>query len=56
MLCNLVEDKLSNWSVACDFVHAMKAKMAEMDSQLTTLDNMFSQKGMVGNIGHVGLG
>ena len=41
MLGNIVEDMLSNWSEACDIVLAMKAKMMEMDTQLTSLDNTF---------------
>ena len=56
MLCNLVEDMLSNWSDARDSVLVMKTRMAEIDSQLTALDNTFTWKGTVGIIGYGGLG
>lgn len=56
MLCNLVEDMLSNWSDARDSVHAMKTRMAEIDSQLTTMDNSFAWKGTVGITSHGSLG
>ena len=56
MLCNLVEDMLSYWSDARDSILVMKARMAEINSQLTTLDNMFTWKGMVGITGHGVLG
>ena len=55
MLCNLVEDMLSCWSDARDSVLVMKARMAEIDSQLMTLDNTFAWKGTVGITGHGGL-
>ena len=47
MLCNLVEDMLSNWAEVWIAVHSMKAKIAEMDAQLMAMDNSFSWKGMV---------
>ena len=56
MLCNLVEDMLSNWFDARDSVLAMKTRMVEIDSQLTTLDNTFAWKGTIGIIGHGDLG
>ena len=46
MLCNMEEDMLSNWSDAHITVHSMKAKIAEIDTQLTAMDNSFSWKGM----------
>ena len=52
MLCNLVEDILNYWSDAGEYVLVMKARMAKIDSQLTTLDNTFTWKGTVGITGH----
>ena len=46
MLYNLAEDMLSNWAEARIAIHSMKAKIAEMDAQLTAMDNYFSWKGM----------
>ena len=48
MLGNLVEDILSNWSAARDTVLAVKDKMVEMHTQLTTLDNTFDWNYMAG--------
>ena len=45
MLYNLVEDMLNNWSEARIAVHSMKAKIVEIDAQLTAMDNSFSLKG-----------
>ena len=45
MLCNLVEDMLSNWVKAQIAVQSMKSKITEMDAQLTAMDNSFSWKG-----------
>ena len=45
MLCNLAEDMLSNCAEARIAVHSIKAKIAEMDAQLTAMDNSFSWKG-----------
>ena len=56
MLCNLVKDMLSYWSDARDSILVMKARMAKIDSHLTTLDNTFAWKGTVGIIGHGVLG
>ena len=56
MLGNLGEDMLSNWSETHDTVLAVKAKMMEMDAQLTSLDNTFSWNctgGKAGQAGHV---
>ena len=56
MLGNLVEGMLSNWSIARDIVLAMKAKMVEMDTQVTTLDNTFAWNCMADNAGYVRIG
>ena len=45
MLCNLAEEMLSNWSEARIAVHSMKAKIGEIDAQLTVMDNSFAWKG-----------
>ena len=45
MLCNLVEDILSNWVEARIAVHSMKTKIVEIDAQLTAMDKTFSWKG-----------
>ena len=47
---------LSNWLEDRDTILAVKAKMTEMDTQLTSLDNTFSWNCMAGKSGHVGLG
>ena len=47
MLCNLVEDMLSNWMEAWIAVHSMKTKIAEIDAQLTAMDKSFSWKGTI---------
>ena len=52
MLCNLVEDMLTNWSDARDSVLAVKSRIAEIDAQLTAMDNSFSWKGTAGISGH----
>ena len=53
MLCNLVEDMLSNRSNARDSVLSMKIGIAEINSQLTAMDNSFTWKGTVGIKGMV---
>ena len=45
MLCNLAEGMLSNWVESRIAVHSMKAKIAEIDAQLTAMDKSFSWKG-----------
>ena len=55
MLGNIVEDMLSNWLAACDTVLVVKAKMMEMDTQLTSLDNTFAWNCMTRKARYVGL-
>ena len=45
MLCNMVEDILSNWSEAQVVVHTMKTKITDIEAQLTAMDNSFAWKG-----------
>ena len=48
---NLMEYMLSNWLDAHDTFLVVKAKMVEMDAQLTNLDNTFAWNCMASKAG-----
>ena len=55
MLCNLMEDMLTNWADARDTVQSVKTRISEIDAQLTAMESSFAWKGNVGISGHGGL-